>query len=128
LPSDTSSLFIENICLTGYIGGQNSTSSKVPDHSSTGVLPLAMQALLFTLIECFLNYKPLADRGEPGTWVTRQIRKKIDQGHSSNVAAAGYTYCLPHDLRHRWQWQESTRKRAVLSHVNTLSLSSPVDA
>jgi hypothetical protein len=48
------------ICLTGYIGGQNSTSSGVPIHTS----------LLVTLIELFLNYKPSTGRGEPGTWVT----------------------------------------------------------
>jgi hypothetical protein len=40
-----------------------------------GVLSLAMQALLVTLIELFLNYKPSAGRGEPGTWVTRQTTK-----------------------------------------------------
>jgi hypothetical protein len=53
--SDTPSLFIENICLTGYTGGQKSTSSKVPVHASTGILPLAMQALLVTL-------EPLIDK------------------------------------------------------------------
>jgi hypothetical protein len=48
-----------------------------------------MQALL---IELFLNYKPSAGRGEPGTWVTRQtgnskqIDKKLNRGHSSGVA------------------------------------------
>jgi hypothetical protein len=82
------------IGLIGYIGGQKSTSSGVPIHASAGVLPLAMQALLVTLIELFLNYKPSAGRGEPGTWVARQtgkskqIDKKIDRGHSSGVAAA----------------------------------------
>jgi hypothetical protein len=35
----------------GYIGGQKCTSSGVPIHASAGVLPLAMQALLVTLIE-----------------------------------------------------------------------------
>jgi hypothetical protein len=35
------------ICLTEYIEGQKSTSSGVPIHTSAGVLPLAMQALLF---------------------------------------------------------------------------------
>jgi hypothetical protein len=74
-PSDSPSLFIENICLTGYIGGQKSTSSGVPIHTSAGVLPLAMHALLVTLIELFLNYKPSACRGEPGTWVTGQTGK-----------------------------------------------------
>jgi hypothetical protein len=45
-----------------------------------------MQTLLVTLIELFLNYKPSAGRGEPGTRVARQINKskqidkKIDQG------------------------------------------------
>jgi hypothetical protein len=56
--SEAPSLFIENICLTGYIGGQTSTSSGIPIHTSAGVLPLAMQAILVTLIELFLNYKP----------------------------------------------------------------------
>jgi hypothetical protein len=51
----------------GYIGGQKSTSSGVPTHASAGVLPLAMQALLVTLIELFLNSKSSAGRGEPGT-------------------------------------------------------------
>jgi hypothetical protein len=71
-PSAAPSLFIENICLTGYIGGQKSTSSGVSIHDFAGVLPLVMQALLVTLIELFLNYKPSASRGEPGTWVTGQ--------------------------------------------------------
>jgi hypothetical protein len=53
--SDAPFLFIENICLTGYIGGQKSTSLRVPIHTSTGVLPLAMQALLVTI-------EPLIDR------------------------------------------------------------------
>jgi hypothetical protein len=65
----------KHICLTGYIGGQNSTSSGVPIHTSPGVLPLAMQALLVTLIKLFLNYKPSAGRGKPGTWVTGQTFK-----------------------------------------------------
>jgi hypothetical protein len=43
------------ICLIGYIGGQKSTSSRVPVHASAGVLPLALQALLVTL-------EPLTDR------------------------------------------------------------------
>jgi hypothetical protein len=68
-PSEAPSLFIENICLTGYIGGQKFTSLGVPIHVSAGVLPLAMHALLVTLIELFLNYKTSAGR-EPGTWVT----------------------------------------------------------
>jgi hypothetical protein len=55
----------KHICLTGYIGEQKSTSSRVPIHASTGLLPLAMQALLVTLIEFILNDKPLAGRGEP---------------------------------------------------------------
>jgi hypothetical protein len=59
------------ICLTGYVGGQKSTSSGVPIHTSTGVLPLAMQDLLVTLVELFLNYMPSAGRGEPGNWVIR---------------------------------------------------------
>jgi hypothetical protein len=46
LPSNAPSLFMENICLTGYIGAQKSTFSKVPVHTSTGVFPLAMQAFL----------------------------------------------------------------------------------
>jgi hypothetical protein len=50
----------KHICLTGYIRGQKSTSSGVPIHASTGILPLAMQVLLVTLIELFLNYKPSA--------------------------------------------------------------------
>jgi hypothetical protein len=91
MPSDAPSLLIEDIHLTGFIGGQTSTSSKVPIHASTGVLPLAMQTLLVTLIELFLNYKASASRGEPGTWVARQTGKKIDQGHSGGVTAAGCT-------------------------------------
>jgi hypothetical protein len=63
------------IHLTGYTGGQKSTSSRVPIHASTEVLPLDMQALLVTLVEPFLNYKPSAGTGEPGTWVTRQTGK-----------------------------------------------------
>jgi hypothetical protein len=55
--------------------GKKSTSSGVPMHTSAGVLPLAMQALLVTLIELFLNDKPSAGRGEPGTWVTGQTGK-----------------------------------------------------
>jgi hypothetical protein len=74
-PSDAPCLFIENICLTGYIRGQKSTSSGVPVHVSAGPLPMAMQALLVTLIELFLNYKTSAGRGEPGTWVAGQTGK-----------------------------------------------------
>jgi hypothetical protein len=55
----------KHICLTEYIGGQKFTSSGVPIHVSTGVLLLAMQVLLVTLIELFLNYKPSAGKGEP---------------------------------------------------------------
>jgi hypothetical protein len=43
-----------------------------PTHASARVLPLTIKALLVTLIELFLYYKPLAGRGEPGTWVTGQ--------------------------------------------------------
>jgi hypothetical protein len=43
----------KHIYLTGYIGEQKSTSSRVPIHASKGVLLLAMQALLVTLIELF---------------------------------------------------------------------------
>jgi hypothetical protein len=52
-PSNTLSFHKKHICLIGYIGGQNSTSSGVPIHTSAGVLPLAMQASLVTLIELF---------------------------------------------------------------------------
>jgi hypothetical protein len=54
-PPDALSLSFhkKHICLTGYIGGQKSTSSGVSTHASTGVLLLAMQALLVTLIEFF---------------------------------------------------------------------------
>jgi hypothetical protein len=44
-----------------------------------------------------LNYKPSAGRGELDTWITkqtdkiRQTGKKIEQGHSGGVAAAGCT-------------------------------------
>jgi hypothetical protein len=38
----------------GYIEGQKSISLGVPIHASTGVLFLAMQALLVTLIELFI--------------------------------------------------------------------------
>jgi hypothetical protein len=48
---------------------------KVPIHASAGVLSLAMQALLVTLIELFLNYKSSADREELGTWVPGQTDK-----------------------------------------------------
>jgi hypothetical protein len=74
-PSDTLSSYKKYICLTGYIRGQKSTSSGVPIHASAGVLPLVMQALLVTLTELFLNYKPLAGKGEPGTWITGQTGK-----------------------------------------------------
>jgi hypothetical protein len=47
--------------------GQKSISSGVPIQASAGVLPLAMQALLVTLLELFLNYKTSAGRGESGT-------------------------------------------------------------
>jgi hypothetical protein len=50
-------------------------SSGVPIHTSARVFPMAMQALLVTLIELFLNYKPSAGREEPGTWVTGQTGK-----------------------------------------------------
>jgi hypothetical protein len=43
----------KHMCLTGYIGGQKSTSSGVPIHASKGVLLLAMQALLVSLIRLF---------------------------------------------------------------------------
>jgi hypothetical protein len=56
----------KHVCLTEYIGGQKSTSSGVPTHASKGVLLLAMQALLVTLIELFFNYKRSAGRGELG--------------------------------------------------------------
>jgi hypothetical protein len=46
--------------------GQKSTSSGVPIHVSTGVLLLAMQALLVTLMELFFNYKRSAGGGELG--------------------------------------------------------------
>jgi hypothetical protein len=49
MPSDCPSLFIENVCLTGYKGGQKSISSRVPAYAPTGVLPLATQALLVIL-------------------------------------------------------------------------------
>jgi hypothetical protein len=47
--------------------GQKSTSSGVSIRDFAGVLPQAMQALLVTLIELFLNYKPSAGKGEPGS-------------------------------------------------------------
>jgi hypothetical protein len=71
----TLSFHKKHVCFTGYIGGQKSTSSGVPIHASAGVLPLVMQALLVTLTELFLNYKPLAGKGEPGTWITGQTGK-----------------------------------------------------
>jgi hypothetical protein len=40
-PSETLSFHEKHICLTGYIGGQKSTSSGVPIHLSAGVLPLS---------------------------------------------------------------------------------------
>jgi hypothetical protein len=51
------------------------TSSEVPIHASAEVLTLALQALLDTLIQLFLNYKSSAGRGEPGTWFAGQIGK-----------------------------------------------------
>jgi hypothetical protein len=51
----TLSFHKKHICLTEYIGGQKSTSSGVPIHASAGVLLLAMQALLVTLIELFFK-------------------------------------------------------------------------
>jgi hypothetical protein len=67
----------KHICLTEYIGEQKSTSSGVPIHASKGVLLLAMQALLVTLIELFFNYKCSAGIGELGllTWVVGQTGK-----------------------------------------------------
>jgi hypothetical protein len=60
-----------------YMGEQKSTSSGIPIHVSTGVLPLAMQALLVSLIELFLNYKPsAAGTVDPGTWVADKQAKK----------------------------------------------------
>jgi hypothetical protein len=53
----------KHIFLTGYIGEQKSTSSRVPIHSSEGVL---LHALLVTLIELFFNYNCSVDRGELG--------------------------------------------------------------
>jgi hypothetical protein len=41
MPSDTPSLLKKNMYLTRYIGGQKSTSSRVPVYVSTGILPLA---------------------------------------------------------------------------------------
>jgi hypothetical protein len=54
------SLFSQKIYVSQDIGGQKSTSSRVPVHTSKGVLSLDMQALLVTLIELFLNYKSSA--------------------------------------------------------------------
>jgi hypothetical protein len=104
--------------LTGYIGGQKSTSSGVPIHASAGVLPLAMQALLVTLIELFLNYKPSAGRGEPGTWVTGQTDKTKSIKDWSKVISVGWLHPkyleILHNLSHRWQWQEQGREQRPL--------------
>jgi hypothetical protein len=84
VPSDAPSLLIENICFTGSIWRQKSSSSKGPFYASTGVFPLVMQALLVTLDPLIdrvvLNYKPSAGRGEPGTWVTSQTGKARQTG------------------------------------------------
>jgi hypothetical protein len=53
LSSHSLSFHKKHVCLTAYIGGQKSTSSGVPIHASTGVLLLAMQAFLVTLIVIF---------------------------------------------------------------------------
>jgi hypothetical protein len=37
--------------------------------------PSGHASLLGYLIELFLNYKPSADKGEPGTWVSGQTGK-----------------------------------------------------
>jgi hypothetical protein len=63
----------KHICLTGYIGGQKSTSSGVPIYASAGVLPLAMQALLITLIELLQAFS-WWKRTMP-TWVAGQTGK-----------------------------------------------------
>jgi hypothetical protein len=66
----------KHICLTKYIGVQKSTSSGVPIHASKGVLLLAMQALLVTLIELFFKLQAFSwwRRTRP-TWVTGQTGK-----------------------------------------------------
>jgi hypothetical protein len=61
------SLFIKkHIFFTGYKGDKSLFHQESPFTPSTGVLPLAVQALLVTLIKLFLNYKPSASIGEPG--------------------------------------------------------------
>jgi hypothetical protein len=117
-PSDALSLHKKHICLTRYIGGQKSNSSGVPIHAFAGVLPLATQALLVTLIELFLNYKPSAGRGEPGTWVSGQTSKSKSIRDWSKVILVGWMHPkylkILHDYSHRWQWQEERREGCPL--------------
>jgi hypothetical protein len=53
MPSDAASSFHKKAYMPHriYRGTKKSTSSGVPIHASSGVLPLAMQAPLVTLIE-----------------------------------------------------------------------------
>jgi hypothetical protein len=66
-----------------------------------------MQALLVTLIKLFLNYKPSAGRGKPGTWVTGQTFKSKYTTDWSKVILVGWMPVkylkIHHYLRHRGQ-------------------------
>jgi hypothetical protein len=85
------------ICLIGCIRGQKSTS--------TGVLPLPMQALLVTLIRLFLNYNPiLVDEtqvpGPQGKQANQNEQiKKPDHGALRWSGCCGtYLYVFPTTL------------------------------
>jgi hypothetical protein len=79
-------------CLTGYIGGQKSTSSGVPIHASIGVLLLVMQALLVTLIVIFLiTSLQLVEENQAylGFRANRQVKidKRLVKDHFTGVGA-----------------------------------------
>jgi hypothetical protein len=111
------SFYRKHICLTGYIGEQKSTSSRVPIHAFTGVLLLAMQALLVTLIELFFNYKHSAggrELGLPGSRANRQI--KIDERSSQGVGATEISICKPSTTLPTSDSGRSKGERDALSH------------
>jgi hypothetical protein len=106
--------------LTRYIGGQKSTSSRVPIHVSTGVLPLAIKALLVTFMELFKITSLQLVEGKPGTWVAGQTSKKLIRVTVAEWLQLDVPKCLPHNLSHRWQWWESMGERDALSHIEEL--------
>jgi hypothetical protein len=89
-PPDALSLSFhrKHICLTGYIGEQKSTSSSIPIHASKGVLLLAMQALLVTLIEFFflITSIQLVEENRPTFRTLPHLSRKTLEGTLSLVA------------------------------------------